>query len=360
MHIISLVSIRKRRLVLTVKEIAKRCNVSPSTVSNILNGKSNVGDQTRQRVLDCVSKTGYQPNYFAQSMRKQSNRLLSIITEDLTVFGTNPMVESIMAHCDDNNYRTVLMNLRLYQKWQDTWFDEDEKIKEVLQPAVQEALSIKVNGIIYVAGHCRIIDYFASPFPAPIAIAYGISKDSKYPSVIIDDEKGGYDTTKYLIANGHLKIGVITGAPDNLHTKSRLLGHQKALFDSGILYNPYWIHHGNWRRQSGYDGAKNLAHQDITAIFCMNDTMAAGAYDYLYEQGIVVGKDISIVGYDDMELSDYLRPRLTTNAIQLSEIGKKTVEIMIANLENNKEAEKAATIYKVPCKMIERDSVCKI
>ena len=345
---------------LTVKEIAKRCNVSPSTVSNILNDKSNVGELTRQKVLNFVRETGYQPNYFAQSMRKQSNRILSIITEDLTVFGTNPMVESIMAYCDENNYKTILMNLRLYQRWQNTWYDENEKIKAVLQPIIQEALSIKVNGIIYIAGHCRIIDYFPHPFSTPVVIAYGISKDNQYPSIIIDDDKGGYETTNYLISKGHRHIGVIAGAADNLHTKNRLIGYQKALFENGFLYNPGWVYYGDWKRKSGYDGAKQIIDKGITAIFCMNDSMAAGAYDYLYEHGIMVGEGISIIGYDDMELSDYLRPRLTTNAIQLSGIGRKAAEIMINTLSGGGEAEKSATVFKIPCKMVERDSVTAI
>ena len=97
----------------TVKEIARRCNVSPSTVSNILNGKTNMSEQTRQRVLEMVRETGYQPNFFAQSMRKQKNRMLGIITEDLNEFSTSPIVEAIMAYCDDHGYRAILMNLRL-------------------------------------------------------------------------------------------------------------------------------------------------------------------------------------------------------------------------------------------------------
>ncbi len=101
---------------ITVKEIARRCGVSPSTVSNILNGRSNVGELTRERVLAVVAETGYQPNYFAQSMRKQSSRMISIITEGLMTFGSYPIVEAIMEHCEAGGYRTVLMNLRMYRK----------------------------------------------------------------------------------------------------------------------------------------------------------------------------------------------------------------------------------------------------
>jgi len=345
----------------TLKDIAKKCGVSPSTVSNILNSKSNVGEQTRQRVLDYVNEIGYQPNYFAQSIRNQKNtRVISIITEDLTVFGATPVVEAIMAYCEDMNYRTVLMNLRLYKKWHSTWYNDAEKVKASFNPVIQEALAIRVDGIIYVAGHCRMINYFPPDFPIPAVISYGLSQDNVYPSIIIDDEKGGYDLTNYLIAKGHKKIGLIAGVMDNMHTKSRLIGYQKALFEGGVLFNPSFVYYGNWRRESGYHGAKLLLNEGVTAVFCMNDEMAAGVYDYMHEYNLRVGEDVSIVGFDNMELSDYLHPRLTTNEIQLGEIGKKSAEVMIEMLENTESTGNEPVITKIPCTLIERDSVCNI
>jgi len=344
----------------TVKDIAKKCGVSPSTVSNILNGKSNVGEKTRQRILDYVKEIGYQPNYFAQSIRNQSTRMISIITEDLTVFGATPVVEAIMAYCESMSYRTVLMNLRLYKKWSNTWYNDAEKVSTSLDPAIREALAIRVDGIIYIAGHCRLINYFPPDFSIPTVISYGLSQDNVYPSIIIDDEKGGYDLTNYLIAKGHKKIGVIAGVMDNMHTKSRLLGYQKALFEGGVLFNPSLVYYGNWRRVSGYHGTKQLLDEGVTAIFCMNDEMAAGVYDYMHEHNLNVGTDISIVGFDNMELSDYLHPRLTTSEIQLGAIGKKSAETMIEMLENSENTGNESMITKIPCTLIERDSVCNI
>ncbi len=340
----------------TVKEIARRCNVSPSTVSNILNGKTNMSEQTRQRVLEMVRETGYQPNFFAQSMRKQKNRMLGIITEDLNEFSTSPIVEAIMAYCDDHGYRAILMNLRLYDKWQDTWFEDAEKLKAVLNPVLQEALSIRVDGLIYVAGHCRIINSLPKDFPLPVVFAYGVSWNKKYPSVIIDDEKGGYDMTRYLISKGHTRIGVIGGMADNLHTQNRLLGYQKALFEGNILYNPCWVRYGNWCREAGYRETESLLEEGVSAVFCMNDNMAAGVYDYTYEKGLAVGKDISIVGYDDKEIADYLRPGLTTNKIPLQEIGTASARMMVGALESE-EGILDLGIVRIPCRLTERDSV---
>lgn len=344
----------------TLKEIAQMCNVSITTVSNVLNGKPKVSEATRQRVLEVVKETGYQPNYFAQGMRKHKTRIIGIIVEDLDLFSTPPIVEAIMAYCEDNNYRTILVNMRLYDKWQDTWFSDKKKIQSVLQPSIQELLSIKVDGIMYVAGHCRYIDFFSNDFQIPAIIVYALSTSPRFPSVVFDDEKGGYDITKYLISKGHRKIGVIAGMAGNLHTEKRSLGYQRALFEEGILYNPDWIKHGDWKRLSGYKQAAKLVKEGVTAIFCMNDLMAAGAYDYLYENNIIVGKDISIVGYDNNNISEYLRPRLTTNDILLKKIGKKSAELLIDILEDGMADCNKQKIIKLPCKMIIRESVNSI
>lgn len=342
---------------ITVKEIARICGVSPSTVSNILNGKTNMSEETRQKVLGTIKEIGYQPNFFAQSMRKQNSHIISIITEDLTQFGTSSIVESVMAYCEDHDYRAILMNLRLYDKWSDTWFDDEQKVRAVLDPVVQESLSIRVDGLIYVAGHCRIINSLSPDLPIPVVFAYGLSGHKKYPSVIIDDEKGGYDITKYIISKGHRRIGLIGGAAGNLHTQNRLLGYQKALFEENILYNPFWVRYGEWTRASGYREAGYLVKEGVTAIFCMNDDMAAGVYDYLHENHLEVGKDVSVAGYDDKEMAGYLRPGLTTNKIELQKIGRRAAEILIHLLKEESDEKEVCDIIRIPCRIVEHSSV---
>ena len=346
---------------ITLKEIAKMCDVSITTVSNALNGKPKVSEETRKKVLDIVKQTGYQPNYFAQGIRKQKTRIIGIIVEDLDLFSTPSIVEAIMAYCDDNDYRTLLVNLRLYDRWKDTWYTDEKKTMSVLEPSIRELLSVKVDGIIYVAGHCRYINYFKDDFQVPTIIVYALSKTPKMPSVVFDDEKGSYEIVKYLISKGHRRIGVIAGYADNLHTQKRSLGYQKALFEEELLYNPDWVKYGDWQRESGYIQAAELIKEDITAIFCMNDLMAAGAYDYFYENNIIVGHDISIVGYDNNEISAYLRPKLTTSDIPLKKIGETAAEYFVKLLENRidgtNDGSNNQDIIKLPCNMVIRDSV---
>lgn len=343
----------------TLKEIAKMCGVSVSTVSNILNGKPNVGEDTRQRVLEMIKETGYQPNYFAASMRKQNSKLISIIVEDLCQFTTPPIVEAIIASCEEMGYRTILMNLRLYDRWQDTWYHDEDKLERVLDPVLQEIESIKVDGNIYVAGHGRIIRCFPEDFKIPTVIAYATSENKRFPSILIDDEEGGYEMGKYLVAMGHKNIGVITGVADNMHSQKRLQGFQRALYESGIPYNPDWTFHGNWKKESGYACTEDVLKTGVSVIWCMNDQMAGGVYDYLYEHNIEVGKDISVAGFDNMSESEYMHPHLTTSELPLVEIGHKAAEEIIGLIENPENAQEFL-VRQVPCKMILRDSVKKM
>lgn len=341
---------------ITIKEIAKQCGVSIATVSNILNGKPKVSEATRQKVLDFMKETGYQPNYFAQGMRKQKTGMIGIITEDLNEFSTAPIVEALMACCEELGYRTVLINMRMYDKWSDTWYEDDEKLQTVLQPAITEILSVKVDGLAYVAGHCRIINCFPEDFPIPAIVVYALSKSKGYTSVVIDDVKGGYDMTKHLISMGHRKIGVVGGAADNIHTQNRLEGYKKALAEAEIPFHSEWITYGDWRRNLGYQCMGKLLTEGVTGVFCMNDLMAGGVYDYLMEKGLKVGEDISVVGYDNRMIAEYLNPKLTTNDLPFKRIGKESMEILISMVEGSKDQE-VSEMIKIPCKVMIRDSV---
>ncbi len=343
----------------TLKEIAQRCGVSAMTVSNILNGKTKASEETRRLVLETVKEMGYKPNYMAQSLRSQKTRTIAIIAEDIVHFTMPEIIEAIMASCEERGYRTILQNLRLYARWQDTWYDKDAEYHSILDPALQESLSLRVDGIIYLAGHARVIHCFPEDFSLPAVMAYAYSDSVKVPSVVVDEEKGGYDVAKYLISMGHEKIGVISGRADNIHSQKRIIGIQKALFEERRLFNPDWIYYGNWLRKDGYEGAKRLLKHDITAIFCMNELMAGGVYDYLEEVGLKPGIDLSVMGHDDRESAEYFRPALTTMRLPGGKIGWKAAEILLDQLEGKKDLRTEGNIVEIglPSTLVERGSV---
>lgn len=339
----------------TLKEIAKECRVSPATVSNILNGKPKVSEETRQRVLDTVEKRGYRPNYIAQGLRNQKTKTIGIIAEDIAQFTTPEIVDGIMSRCKEKGYRAVVKNLRLYARWSDSWYDNESSYHSILDPTLKELESIRVDGIIYIAGHARVIHCFSEDFKTPAVMAYAFTDNRRVPSVAIDDKKSACEMIHYLISRGHRKIGVIGGRENNIHTQQRLQGYQKALFENRILFNPSWVRYADWEKEGAYQEARELLKEDVTAVFCMADRMAGGVYRCLDEIGLRAGRDIAVAGFDNHDIAEYFVPGLTTMALPLREIGNVSADYLLKQMEEAQEEIPEKIL--IPCTFTERESV---
>ena len=340
----------------TLKDIARMCNVSPSTVSNVLNGKNSMGDEVKQRVLEAVRETGYQPNYYARNMRTNKSGTVGIIVEDLCQFSSPFIVEMILEYLEQQGYRPILMNLRMYYKLKNTNIEDEDALCKILEPVVQQMEAIKVEGIIYVAAHCRMLKKVPKLIQYPAIYSYAYADYDK-KSVIIDDETGANDMVSYLISKGHRDIGIIAGSSDNYHTIARIKGCQRAMFNAGILFDPDRLLYGAWDRESGYNQAKKILKKGITALWCMNDRMASGAYQAAREMGMEVGKDISIAGFDDHELASTLYPLLTTYELPLYAIGYRAAQMLVDLINGNEKALPPDGPLKLKGQMVIRNSV---
>lgn len=362
----------------TIKEIAKHCNVSIATVSNIINGKPNASKETKERVLQAIEELNYTPNYIAKNLKTRRTRTIGVVVEDITVFCAPEIIDGITKCCEEKGYHILLTNLRLYKKFGDSYYDS-EKFFQMVRREVKELIAKQVDGIVYVTAHERALKCLPENLTVPASMAYGYTKSELYPSVVVDDKKGAYEIVNYVISMGHKKIGVITGKERSIHTHDRLLGYQKALYDHSLFFNPDAIVEGGWTREGGYAATDRLLEEKVTAIFCMNDIMAGGVYDRLEELGMIPGKDISVVGFDNRELSNYYKPPLTTTALPLYEIGYTACANVIEKVESEednkeegtgqtpntarktKEPEKddAVQIVEIPesCKLLIRQSV---
>ena len=339
---------------ITLKEIAEKCSVSITTVSNILNGKSNVSEETKKRDLEVVKETGYRPNYMARGLRAAKTNSVGIIIDDLTEFSSTGIIDGIMSYFDEHKYKAILENLRFYSKWGTKWY-HNKGYENSVQQAIDEFVSIKVDGIIYVAGHARCISCIPENLEVPLVISYAFTEQAGISSVEFDDLKAACDMTTNLIKKGHKKIAVIAGTEKNIHTQRRLEGYHKALKENGIK-DCKCIQYANWDRESGYQAAKELLKDSgCTAVFCFNDLMAAGLYDYLDEKGLVPGKDIAVAGFDNRTMSQFLKPTLTTVEIPLFEIGRKSAELILKQINSPDDYETQQAF--VECKIIERESV---
>lgn len=139
---------------ITIKEVAKECNVSIATVSNILNNKPNVGEETKQKVLKVIKEMNYTPNTVAKNLKTKNTRTIGALIEDITVFCAPEIIDGITNYCEQKKYNVLLINLRLYKKYGDGYF-ENEDFFNIVRHEIRELISKQVEGIIYVPAHER-------------------------------------------------------------------------------------------------------------------------------------------------------------------------------------------------------------
>ena len=342
----------------TIKEIAKRCNVSIATVSNIINGKPNVGRETREKVLKTIEELNYTPNYIAKNLKTRRSKTIGVVVEDITAFCAPNIVDGITKCCEEMGYHILLTNLRLYRKFGESYY-ENEKFFPMIQKEIKELIAKQVDGIVYVTTHERVLKCLPEELNVPAVMAYGYTRSPKYPSIVVDDRKGAAEVIRYLFSMGHRRIGTVSGPVRSIHTRERLLGVQDIFTEQGIPFEKKCVVEGDWRRGSGYRGTDSLLEQKVTAIFCMSDIMAGGVYDRLGELGLIPGKDISVAGFDDRELSTYYKPPLTTTALPLFEIGYTACELAIRKIEGSDCGEEPEELLEIArsCSLTVRDSV---
>ncbi|ADQ05472.1 transcriptional regulator, LacI family [Caldicellulosiruptor owensensis OL] len=348
----------------TIKDIAKKANVSPATVSYVLNNSAQISPETRERVLKAAQELNYQPNNLAKSLRKKKSMTIGVIAEDITVFSAPEIIDGINRYLEEKGYHIILNNLRLVKKVGNNYSKVIEHLEEI-KKSIEVLLTRQVEGMIYIGFHMRDVAPFIKGIKIPIVCTYCYSSLG-HISVNCDDYQGAYEVTKYLLENGHRKIGLITGPNDSLPSQERLKGFKDALSDFGVKLDNKLIRVGNWEYESGYENTMSILkeNREVTAIFAMNDLMACGVMDAAKELGIKVPDQLSVVGFDDREFSYFHDPKLTTVKMPLDKMGEEAAKLILECISGDKlictEDEKEIRNLKLKCTVIERESVKKI
>lgn len=343
---------------MTIKDIARESGVSIATVSNVLNGRKKVRPETEEKIRATVDKYGFMPNNTAKGLRSGRSGVIGVIVEDMAQFTTPDVVEGIMRYLEDQGYIVVLQNLRLYARWSDRWFDNEEMLSSAVEKAINTLSALMVEGIIYVAVHYREIRKIPANLKIPAVMAYARELSPNVPSVVIDDEDAAYRAVKYLIYKGHEKIGILAGNEDNMHTQFRLKGAKRAAMEAGLVIEKSCIVYAGWDKTRGYEGYKKLAHKGITALFTMSDQLAGGVYAYLDESGLEVSRDLAIIGFDDKYFAEFFTPGLTSMKLPLVEIGETSARLLLEKINGSPSMETLKdNMVKVPCTMMIRQSV---
>jgi LacI family transcriptional regulator len=337
-----------------LKDIAKKANVSTATVSYVLNGSGNISEETKKRVMEVIKEFGYRPNTIAKSLKMNKTNTIGVIVEDITVFNAPEIIDGINEYAEQKGWSIILTNMRLY-KTVGNDFINVENCKKVAPKAFDELFNKQVDGIIYIGVHTRDMKEIINQISKPIVLTYCYSSENNIYSINYNDEQVAYNATKYLIEKGHSKISIISGLIDSEPSRGRFNGYFKAISEHNLIFNPEYVKTGNWEFDSGYEYAKQLLERSDrpTAILAMNDLMAAGVLAAAKNLWLNVPEDLSVMGIDDREFSRYHSPKLTTMSLPLSEMGRKSMEIL-SDLINQKQVEHPELLKG---RVIERDSV---
>ncbi len=338
----------------TMRDVALLAGVSTATVSHVINGSKNISAETTERVLQAISQVNYKPNTLAKSLRIGQTHTIGVLVEDIRGLPVASIVSGISETLAKGGYKTILHDLHLLEKLYNQ-YEQIGSYRQRINDGLSLLQSANVDGIIYVAMHDRHLDYLFDEMETPLVFAYshGTEKDTY---VTYSNRDSAADMIRLLVSKGHKHIAVIAGHPHSYPTAQRLLGIQVAMQQAGLSLPQEYIRYGDWEYESGMLRTGELLRLQVqpTAIFAMNDLMAAGCIAVLTSEGFRVPQDIAVAGFDNREIAAYLQPPLTTVALPTTEIGIQAA-LHIIDMINNPRIHPAREIIK--CSIVERASV---
>jgi DNA-binding LacI/PurR family transcriptional regulator len=306
----------------SIKDVARLAHVAPSTVSNVLNCKNNVKEETILRVYEAIKALDYTPNFHARGLRGKRTSMIGIVIPNIG----NPfymlVVRGIEDIADRNDYTVVLCNT-----------DDDIK-KERICTAQLKMKSL--DGLIICSS--LLSEQELLGIGMPVVLIDRITDNPELCSININNIRAGYVAAEHLINTGRKKIGIITGPLYYYHFRKRMEGYLNSLSDHKIGLDYNLVAETSPDRKGGYDAMGKLYKNspDIDAVFAENDLMAIGAIKFLLENGVQIPRDVSVIGFDNIDAATIVNPSLTTIDQPQYKIGEMAMNQLVKIMHNDK------------------------
>ena len=328
---------------ITIRDVAQLADVSPATVSKVMNGAPHVSRSAQERVLAAISKLNYRPNSVARSLKLKSTATIGLVTDDLEGVFTMSMMRGVEEAVSAQGFSVFLCNS----------YGEPARERQHLEVLLNK----QVDGIILMSGY-KVRNRAAPALPLkdiPVVYLYQYTREVPAPCVLPDDFGGAALGTHHLIAKGRRRVALLNGPYRYEATLVRLAGYRQALEDARLPFDPALVRVAEWNESSGYALTRELLalSEPPDALLCSSDHLAVGALGAIKEAGLNVPGDIALVGFDNRYFAAHQRPPLTTVALPLREMGKLAGNLLI---EAVKKRALEPTTHKVPCYLVQRDS----
>ena len=304
---------------ITIKDVAKQANVSVATVSRVMNGRDRVSDATRKKILKIIDELNFVPNTMAASMVNKKTNMLSVVVPEIH----NPFYTAVIGGMVE-----IAKNAGFFTLVVSTNDDEVEEAE-----FFESFLGKNVDGIILIGTH-KDADFYRN-IRKPTILVDRYINDCGHDGVLIDNFRGAYEATKHFVEYGHERIAIIDGAHDFNDGKDRYWGYHQAMHESKLTPDPKLHKQGSWLEEDGYRFTVELmkSEQPPTAIFAANNVICTGAIKAIRDLNLLIGEDISLIGFDENELAQFVRPRVTVVGRPTREMGIQAAEMLIQKIK---------------------------
>jgi len=337
-------------LKLTIKDIAKICDVSVTTVSRTINGREEgVGAKTRKKILAAIKESGYQPNTIARSMITKKTNTIALVIPDICNPFFAELARGVGDICAEQGYHLFLCNT-------DGSMEQERGQVVFLQEHLVDGIILTTQNSVEDDG--IISDLIKDKFPFVLVERYVEGMDIEL-QVTIDNAGGIEKVVDYLAKNGHRKIAFVGGPLDANNAKQRFTGYKRGLAKNGLTYDNSLVLSGDYQLKSGYDATTKLLETkrgEFTAIVLANDLMAIGACNAITNMKLKVPEDISVAGFDNLSMTNVIQPRITTAGVPIDKLGRTAAKLLCQRLAG---VEKKNHV-KIECEVFVRESIRKI
>ena len=310
----------------SIKDVARLAQVSISTVSHVVNATRFVSNDARKRVEDAIRELGYVPSAVARSLKSNSTKTLGMLIPNCTNPYFAEIVRSVEDHCFGAGYTLILCNT-----------DDEPHRQSVYLQVLSER---RVDGLIIIStGNDCELRALLDGLTIPAVLLDREIQDMPCDLVESANEQGAILATQHLLALGHHRIACIAGPADLNASTQRIQGWRRALADTGRPQDSTDILlHGNFSSQSGFDAMQSLLRlpQRPTAVLVCNDLMGLGALSAAHQAGVRIPQDMSLVGFDDIELAHFASPPLTTIAQPKQRMGELAVDMLLERIQSKR------------------------
>lgn len=306
-------------------EIAEAAGVSISTVSRVLNRRAGVNEETRRRVLQVLVEKPYTPRGLGALQR---TGVLGLLVPELTNPVFPAFAEALETRAARRGYSSVLCNTRSAS------MREEEYVRMLLARGVEGMVFVSPESTDAAASH----DHYRQLTDEGVHMVFvnGGMPSLDVPDVCVDEQAAGYLATRHLIELGHRRIGFVCGPARSMPSRLKAAGWEVALDEAGLAPDRALIAHAPYGAPGGAAAAARLLETvRPTAVICSSDLMALGAISEAQQQGLVVPRDLAVVGFDDIPLASYCTPALTTLAQPIAEIARAAIDSLLADLEGS-------------------------